>query len=678
MAWGPLLFGAGLLLQGIQSYSAGQSQRRAAQASNKEQKKLNEAQFERDSEVWEMDYLNSLIGHAYKLAENAALQYKDDVAKADYEKQQSAVVEAALQNLELNKQALVDQYRTAESLRYDDELRQLEYNIGNLGYNRQNAQLDQALQAARLQQQYLANTNSSTATKAEAILRARETTKLNKNEAIQRAKETFGLQKRETIQTARETEKARTTEAVDRARGTNKLERNINRTVYGDRVNAVKNNRDVQLRTADLRETIRNNELDQAFRTNITNNNIEAAQSNRQALDAVSQYMNRIESNKIQADQLLAQKQNQGADIQEQIILGEAVDTMARDAEYVAAMGESATRRAIATARSGGSKSAAKASLDAMQAMGRTYGLMRARQDQRRQAMNNYNASVIGETAEQFAQLAKQSEGIADQVENTKSLQSLRNQGYKANDASLRAGFALDKLAVGKQTLFNKYAIRQDSADQIRGLLNQKNASDAQNKLRKKYTIRSTELFNKLELAQTERSARLQEKIGVGQTERNAKLTNNLQYLQTARSARLTDKLNQANNKATYDMNLYGIRKAGKLNKEQYKYDLNNQLNTFNNSTVPGFGLAKRQGERELKALYQNTFNQINQAATPYREAIIIDPPEPIAGLKPELRDSGKTYVPSTGSILLNTFTSVAGQALASARTGADGSTKFW
>ena len=648
MAWGPFLFGAGLLLSGIQSYSAGQSRRNAAIAQNKAQKKINEAQYERDTEMWEMDYLNSLVGHAYKLAENAALEYKDDVAQADYEKSQTGIIDAALQNLELNIEALTDRYVTAESIRYDDELRQLETNVGNLGYGRQEQQLSLALQGARSKQSYLANSRSSAINKDEAIARARESFKLNKQQTIQSATELLG---------------AKTKENKDRLRGGYKLQKNINNTVYGDRVNAVKNNRDVQLRTQDLNQVIQSNALDQAFRTNITNNNIAAAQSNRQAMENVAQYMNSIKNNKLQADQLLAQKQNQGADIQEQIILGEAIDTMARDAEYVAAMGESATRRAIATARTGGSKSAAKASLDAMQAMGRTYGLMRAQQDQRRQAMTSYNASMIGETAEQFAQLANQSAGLARQVQGTKDLQSLRNEGYTANDASLRAGFRLDKLALGAQTRMSKYGIRQQARDQIRGLLNQKNASNATGKLNRDFGIRGEKFFNDLQLAQTTREA---------------KLTNNLGRKQAIRGARVTDKLNQVNYAGVNDLNLYGVRKSGKLGKQKYQFDLMNQMNTFNNSTIPGFGLAQRQGQREINALYQNTFNQINQAATPYREAIILDPPEPIAGLAPQLKESGEVYVPSTGSILLNTFTSVAGQALSSARTGADGSTKFW
>jgi len=583
-----VLFGLQLLGTAYGAYSAGQSRRNAAIASNKETKKLNEAQYERDKETWEIDYLNALVGHAYKLAENEALRYKDDIKRADYEKNQSSIINAALQNLGLNTDALTDQYVTAEEIRYEDEMRDLLYQTGKLGISREGQQLEAGVGKLRSQQDFRTASNSS---------------------------------------------KIRTKDAVSTAKGSYRLNRRINNTVSKDRINAVKNSRDLRLRGEDLAATIRNNEVDQAFRTNITNNNIAAAQSNRQAMEAVAQYMNRIEGNKLQADAILSRKEDEGAAIQEQIVIGEAIDTMARDAEYLAAMGESATRKAIATARTGGSRSAAKASLDVMQQMGRTYGLMRAEQDRRRQAMTQYNASVVGETAQSLAILANQTDGLARNISGQKDLQALQNDQFIANDASLRAGFSLDKLAIGAQKRQNKYGIKQEARDQIRGLLNARNSSNAQG------------LFNR----------------------------------DTAiRSARTTNKLNQVGYKGSNRLNKYGLRKGNRLKGKEYRFDLNNQLKTFNNSTIPGFGLAQNAGQRAFNALYQNTYNTINQASTPFREAIIIDPPEPVAGLAPELKDSAKVYVPGTGSILRDTFVATAQEALGSARTNAKGETVFW
>ena len=381
MSFGAALFGLNLLMTGLSSYSAGQSKRNAAIASNKETKKLNKAQYERDLDVTEIDYLNALVGHAFKLAENSALRFKDDVKRADYDKQQSSIINSALQNLGLNTDQLTDQYVVAEDIRYNDEMRDLLYQTGKLGLGREGEQLENGLGAQRSQQQFRGSSQTS---------------------------------------------KLQTKQTVSTAKGLYKLNKKVNNTVFGDKINQVKNSRDFALGREDLSATIANNQTDQAFRTNITNNNIAAAQSNRQAMEAVAQYMNRIEGNKLQADAILSRKEDEGAGIQEQIVIGEAIDTMARDAEYLAAMGESATRKAIATARTGGSKSAAKASLDTMQRMGRTYGLMRAEQDKRRQAMTRYNASVVGETAQQFAILANQTDGYARNISGTKDLQALK------------------------------------------------------------------------------------------------------------------------------------------------------------------------------------------------------------------------------------------------------------
>ena len=247
--------------------------------------------------------------------------------------------------------------------------------------------------------------------------------------------------------------------------------------------------------------------------------------------------------------------------------------------------------------------------------------------------MTQYNASVVGETAQSLAILANQTDGLARNVSGTKDLQALTNEGFGATDASLRAGFSLDKLAITAQQKQNKYGIKQEAKDQIRGLLNARNSSNAQG------------MFNR----------------------------------DTAISgAKLTNRLNQVGYKASNKLNKYGLKKGNRLKGKEYRFDLNKQLNTFNNSTIPGFGLAQNAGQRAMNALYQNTYNTINQASTPFREAIIIDPPEPIAGLAPELKKSAEVYVPSSGSILRDTFVSTAQEALGSARTNAKGQTVFW
>ena len=102
-----------------------------------------------------------------------------------------------------------------------------------------------------------------------------------------------------------------------------------------------------------------------------------------------------------------------------------------------------------------------------------------------------------------------------------------------------------------------------------------------------------------------------------------------------------------------------------------------NTLANFNNLTIPSFGLARAQGEREAKALFQNTINTIKGASTPYRGAIIFDPLVPIAGLKPEYSKPTMQSVPGTGAILGRSFMSGVQGALSQSYTDGSGNTQF-
>ena len=52
-----------------------------------------------------------------EVAATEALRYQERVKQIDYENQQERVIDAAMLNLELNKEALYDTYTTSEELR---------------------------------------------------------------------------------------------------------------------------------------------------------------------------------------------------------------------------------------------------------------------------------------------------------------------------------------------------------------------------------------------------------------------------------------------------------------------------------------------------------------------------------------------------------------------------------
>lgn len=93
-----------------------------------------------------------------------------------------------------------------------------------------------------------------------------------------------------------------------------------------------------------------------------------------------------------------------------------------------------------------------------------------------------------------------------------------------------------------------------------------------------------------------------------------------------------------------------------KYSSGKYSREGNNALNVFKDLTMPSFELANRQGGRELESLFIGTKARIDDASMPFRESIIFDPIEPIAGLKPEYMAPTKVYEPSGFDIALDTI----------------------
>ena len=104
----------------------------------------------------------------------------------------------------------------------------------------------------------------------------------------------------------------------------------------------------------------------------------------------------------------------------------------------------------------------------------------------------------------------------------------------------------------------------------------------------------------------------------------------------------------------------FGLAQLGLQNKAQgataeFGRQGKTTLEKFNKLTLPSYGLAERQGRREMAGLLQQTTNTLREASMPYMDAIIFDPLKPIKGLKPEFYEPTKQYVPSHLSIALNT-----------------------
>ena len=113
-------------------------------------------------------------------------------------------------------------------------------------------------------------------------------------------------------------------------------------------------------------------------------------------------------------------------------------------------------------------------------------------------------------------------------------------------------------------------------------------------------------------------------------------------------------KVGLRNRNASFDLAQMSLANKTAGATSQFGIKTESALDKFNDLTLPSFGLAQRQGNRELAALLQDTKNTLNEASIPYINDIIFDPLHPIKGLEPEFYEPTKQYVPSMLSVGLN------------------------
>lgn len=110
--------------------SSAEEQRKAGNEAKKQQFKNQRAAALMQVQV--QDQQNEL-DYAWQVAQTEALRFQDRQAKADYEWRQGRLTEAALKNLEINEQAIFDQYETSEDLRMDQDAMALTFETDQLG-----------------------------------------------------------------------------------------------------------------------------------------------------------------------------------------------------------------------------------------------------------------------------------------------------------------------------------------------------------------------------------------------------------------------------------------------------------------------------------------------------------------------------------------------------------------
>lgn len=115
------------------SFLGAASKESARKAENKARKESYQAQQGAARASARAQMQQDEINYAWKLAENEALKFQEEQAKADYNFRQGRLTESALKNLEINEQAVFDQYVTSEDLRATQDQLSLTFAQDQLG-----------------------------------------------------------------------------------------------------------------------------------------------------------------------------------------------------------------------------------------------------------------------------------------------------------------------------------------------------------------------------------------------------------------------------------------------------------------------------------------------------------------------------------------------------------------
>ena len=110
----------------------GNQQRQAAQDANELAEKQAEQRFERAEAEWAIDYEQKITRYLFDVAQLEAQKYSERQAKADYEARQSQLIDSALTNMKVNREALIDRFGTEEQLRATQVGLELDYNNATL------------------------------------------------------------------------------------------------------------------------------------------------------------------------------------------------------------------------------------------------------------------------------------------------------------------------------------------------------------------------------------------------------------------------------------------------------------------------------------------------------------------------------------------------------------------
>lgn len=162
-----------------------------------------------------------------------------------------------------------------------------------------------------------------------------------------------------------------------------------------------------------------------------------AQQAQIQTSQQVAGYINAVQQRALQSSTLAAEVENNAAQLQAELTLDAASDTIQRDIQMIAGIEESSRQRAVLSARQGGSSSAVRASQNKLQELGRSYSELALNRQKRGAQTAAFNSSM-GVNAMQMSQIGLQMKSAVDSIKYSKASYGAKVAGLGLQQLSLQ------------------------------------------------------------------------------------------------------------------------------------------------------------------------------------------------------------------------------------------------
>ena len=162
-----------------------------------------------------------------------------------------------------------------------------------------------------------------------------------------------------------------------------------------------------------------------------------AQQAQIQTSQQVAGYINAVQQRALQSSMLVSEVENNAAQLQSELTLDAASDTIQRDIQMIAAIEESNRQKAVLSARQGGSSSAVSASQNKLKALGRSYSELALNRQKRGAQTAAFNSSM-GVSAMQMSQIGLQMKSAVDSIKYSKASYGAKMAGLNLQQLSLQ------------------------------------------------------------------------------------------------------------------------------------------------------------------------------------------------------------------------------------------------